>query len=103
MRIANTLLSRLVMLSSGEQESILEQLSAEYYAAREELDANNANQLRSRHLDGEVKLIHRTVFEGSDVENPARSAFDDPVNLNPTLFRTPSAPTIFHLILARRK
>ena len=95
MRIANTLLARLVMLSSGEQASILEQLSAEYYAALDELDANNANPLRSRHIDGEVKVLKRTTFEGSDIDNPARSAFDDPVFLDTIEVKAPIDPLTF--------
>ncbi len=81
-RSANTILSRLIMLSTAEQEQALEEITAEYYATLEELDANNSNPLRSKEIEGKVHMQERSVFEGADVDFEGRSAFDAPVYMD---------------------
>lgn len=81
-RGANTILSRLIMLNTAEQEQALDEITAEYYATLEELDANGVNPLRSREIEGKVYHVNRTVFEGADVDLEGRSAFDAPVYLD---------------------
>ncbi len=84
-RTANEILSRLIMLPVSLQEKVCTELTAEFYAAVEEMEAKGETPLRTQELRGIVhprKLAdgkpERKVFEGADMEDPD-SVFDKPL------------------------
>lgn len=77
-RSANQILARLGMLPCAMQTQILEELQAEYEARIMELEAENKNPLKPKQLKGEIVTKEKTIFEGSELENP-NNVFDDPV------------------------
>ena len=83
-RSANEILSRLIMLPVSLQEKVCAELTAEYHAAIEELEAKGETPLRTHELPGIVHprtkngVVEQEVFEGSDVEDPD-SVFDEPL------------------------
>ncbi len=83
-RTANEILSRLVMLPVALQEKICAELTAEFHAAIEELEAKGETPLRTQELAGIVHpttrggVVEQETFEGADVEDPD-SVFDEPL------------------------
>ena len=84
-RTANEILSRLIMLPVAVQEKVCAELTAEFRAAIEELEAKGMTPLRTQELPGKVHPrkdpqgnVIRTAFEGAEVEN-ADSIFNEPL------------------------
>ena len=77
-RTANEILARLIMLPVAMQERICTEMTAEYNAAIEELEARGETPLRTHELAGVIHPHKRYVFEGAEVENPT-SVFHEPL------------------------
>jgi hypothetical protein len=77
-RTANEILARLIMLPVSMQERICTEMTAEYNAAIEELEARGETPLRTHELAGVIHPHKRYVFEGAEVENPD-SVFHEPL------------------------
>jgi len=60
---ANRFLSRLMLLPTAAQEKVLSELTSEYEAQIEELEARGINPLRPREMDGIVHIRESRVFE----------------------------------------
>lgn len=59
----NRFLSRLIMLPVAMQEQVIAEIEAEFEATVEELDAKGINPLKSRRVEGEVRVVGEFVFE----------------------------------------
>ena len=69
-RSANEFLARLIMLPVSMQEQIIGELSAEYAATMEELEARGETPLKTKEVQGTVHLRTTSVFDGGDAESP---------------------------------
>lgn len=77
-RSANELLARLIMLPVALQEQVANELTAEYYATMEELEAKGETPLKTKEMAGTVHVHKTAIFEGAEVENPD-SVFHEPL------------------------
>lgn len=77
-RTASEILARLIMLPVALQEKVCNELTAEFHAAVEELEARGETPLRTNDLPGIVHPREQTIFDGAEVENPD-SVFDEPL------------------------
>ena len=78
-RSASWYLARLALLPVAWQERTLRELENEYRAMVEELDARGENPLREDSINGTVRTLSRTLFDG--VEDAETSVFRSPVYL----------------------
>jgi len=78
-RSASWYLARLALLPVAWQERTLRELEHEYQAMVEELDARGENPLREDSINGTVRTLNRTLFDG--VEDEETSVFRSPVYL----------------------
>ncbi|MGY3581839.1 hypothetical protein ACVIGB_000090 [Bradyrhizobium sp. USDA 4341] len=67
-RSANEFLARLIMLPVSMQEQIISELSAEYAATMEELEARGETPLKTKEVEGTVVIRSESVFNGGDAE-----------------------------------
>ncbi len=77
-RTANEILSRLIMLPVSVQERVCNELTAEFNAAIEELEARGETPLRTHELSGIVHERSRTIFDGADSDD-VDSVFQEPL------------------------
>jgi predicted nucleic acid-binding Zn-ribbon protein len=77
---ANRFLSRLMLLPASAQEKILSELTSEYEAQIEELEARGINPLRPREMDGVVHIRENKVFEHGSEEG-ANTVFDSALHM----------------------
>lgn len=90
-RSANEILARLIMLPVDVQTRVCNELSAEFHAAVEELEARGETPLRTNDLAGIIHPRDKTVFDGADIEDPD-SVFHEPLYVvNAALERTGKA------------
>lgn len=78
-RSANEILARLIMLPVSMQEQIIGELSAEYAATMEELEARGETPLKTKEVQGTVHLRSTSIFDGGDAES-ADSVFHAPLH-----------------------
>lgn len=81
--LANSAMSKMVMLRDEEQNQLMNSVSLEFDALIEELDAKNANPLKPKMIAGEIEITAQVVYQGeeADDDNWDRSAFLDPLYL----------------------
>lgn len=77
---ANRFLSRLMLLPAAAQEKVLSELTSEYEAQIEELEARGLNPLRPREMDGIVHIRENRVFEHG-TQDVSNSVFDASLHL----------------------
>lgn len=78
-RSANEFLARLIMLPVALQEQVIGELSAEYIATMEELEARGETPLRTKEVQGTVHLRSTSVFDGATADVPD-STFHAPLH-----------------------
>lgn len=87
-RTANEILSRLIMLPVDLQTRVCNELTAEFHAAIEEMEARGETPLRVHEISGIVHERDMSVFDGANAEQPD-SVFHEPLYLmNAALERT---------------
>jgi C-terminal domain on Strawberry notch homologue/P-loop containing NTP hydrolase pore-1 len=69
-RSANEFLSRLIMLPVSMQEQVISELSAEYAATMEELEARGETPLKTKEVEGTVHVRSEAIFSGGDTDAP---------------------------------
>lgn len=77
---ANRFLSRLMLLPAAAQEKVLSELTSEYEAQIEELEARGINPLRPREMDGIVHIRDTRIFEHGSTD-ASNTVFDGPLHL----------------------
>lgn len=77
-RTANEILARLIMLPVDMQTKVCNELTAEYFAAVEELEARGETPLRTNELQGIVHERSRKIMDGAETED-ADSVFHQPL------------------------
>lgn len=77
-RTANEILARLIMLPVSVQERVCNELTAEFNAAIEELEARGETPLRTHELSGIVHERSRTIFDGAESDD-VDSVFHEPL------------------------
>ena len=78
---ANKVLSRSIVLSTEEQNNLIELIRMEFEAIIEELTSQNNNPLKPMEMHGNIEVKARTLFEGTENNefDPDRSAFLSPL------------------------
>lgn len=79
--LANKVLARSILLTPDVQQDLFERITLEFEAIVEELDSRNANPLRPKMLNGEIRVLATSLFEGQErLENDLESsAFTKPL------------------------
>ncbi len=77
-RSASEILARLIMLPTSLQEQVCRELTAEFNAAVEEMEARGDTPLRTRELPGIVHERERRVFDGAE-GHAGDSVFHEPL------------------------
>ena len=77
-RTANEILARVIMLPTSLQEQVCRELTAEFNAAVEELEAAGETPLRASDLQGTVHERERRVFDGAETSGTG-SVFHEPL------------------------
>lgn len=79
--LANKILARSILLPPDAQQDLFERVTLEFEAIIEELDSRNSNPLRPKMLNGEIRVLGSSLFEGQErLENDMESsAFTKPL------------------------
>ncbi len=77
-RTANALLARLSMLRVAEQQQIIDEITSEYIATLQEMEARGENPLKSREMTDDVQFGETTLFQGGG-DDSASTVFDGDV------------------------
>lgn len=80
-RSANEFLARLIMLPVAMQEQVANELTAEYNATMEELEAKGETPLKTKDMPGVVHVTTTNIFQGAEVEHPD-SVFQEPLYIS---------------------
>lgn len=80
-RSANEFLARLIMLPVAMQEQVANELTAEYNATMEELEAKGETPLKTKDMPGVVHVTGTNIFQGAEVEHPD-SVFQEPLYIS---------------------